>query len=70
MSFVEAQPLASPRGRRLRLLRKRFLRRPFAIAGLVVALVFVVAAILAPYVAPYSASATEMMDCITIAPSL
>jgi peptide/nickel transport system permease protein len=49
----------SPRARRRRILRRRFLRRPFAIVGLVVALVFVLAAIFAPLVAPYSASATD-----------
>jgi peptide/nickel transport system permease protein len=49
----------SPRARRRRILRRRFLRRPFAIVGLVVALTFVLAAIFAPLVAPYSASATD-----------
>jgi ABC-type dipeptide/oligopeptide/nickel transport system permease subunit len=49
----------SPRARRRRILRRRFMRRPFAIAGLVVALAFVLAAIFAPLVAPYSASATD-----------
>jgi peptide/nickel transport system permease protein len=49
----------SPRARRRRILRRRFLRRPFAIVGLVVALAFVLAAIFAPLVAPYSASATD-----------
>ena len=59
MSFVEVAPAMSPRARRRRLLRKRFLRRPLAIVGLVVALAFIVGAILAPVVAPYSASATD-----------
>jgi ABC-type dipeptide/oligopeptide/nickel transport system permease subunit len=49
----------SPRARRRRILRRRFLRRPFAVVGLVVALTFVLAAIFAPLVAPYSASATD-----------
>jgi ABC-type dipeptide/oligopeptide/nickel transport system permease subunit len=49
----------SPRARRRRILRRRFMRRPFAIVGLVVALAFVLAAIFAPLVAPYSASATD-----------
>ena len=49
----------SPRARRRRILRRRFLRRPFAVVGLVVALMFVLAAIFAPLVAPYSASATD-----------
>jgi len=54
MSFTDAAPAIelTGRARRRRLLRKRFLRRPFAIFGLVVALAFVVVAILAPVVAP------------------
>ena len=60
MSYVDTTAVTiNPRARRRRLLRKRFLRRPLAIAGLVVALTFVVAAILAPVIAPYSASATD-----------
>ena len=53
MSFVDtATATIDPRARRRRLLRKRFLRRPLAIVGLVVSLTFVVAAILAPVIAP------------------
>jgi ABC-type dipeptide/oligopeptide/nickel transport system permease subunit len=52
-------PVVSPRARRRRLLRKRFLRRPLAVVGLVVALAFVLAAVFAPWIAPYSASATD-----------
>jgi peptide/nickel transport system permease protein len=60
MSFVDAATVTiNPRARRRRLLRKRFLRRPLAIVGLVVSLTFVVCAILAPVIAPYSASATD-----------
>ena len=66
MSYVEveaeagfAAPTVSPRARRRRLLVRRFARRPLAVAGLVVALGFIVSAILAPWVAPYSASATD-----------
>ena len=60
MSFVDTTAATiNPRARRRRLLRKRFLRRPLAIVGLVVALVFIVAAILAPVIAPYSASTTD-----------
>jgi ABC-type dipeptide/oligopeptide/nickel transport system permease subunit len=47
------------RARRRRLLRKRSLRRPFAIVGLVVASTFVLVAIFAPFVAPYAADATN-----------
>src|SRR5215211_5421534 len=47
------------RARRRRLLRKRFLRRPFAIIGLVVALVFIGGAIFAPVIAPYSADTND-----------
>jgi len=49
----------SPRARRRRLIRKRFLRRPFAVAGLVIALTFIVVAIFAPWIAPYH---PETMD--------
>ena len=60
MSFVDvAAATINPRARRRRLLRKRFLRRPLAIVGLVVALTFIVCAILAPVIAPYSASTTD-----------
>jgi peptide/nickel transport system permease protein len=58
----------SPRARRRRLLRRRFLRRPLAIGGLVVALAFVLAAIFAPLVAPYDPSATDF-DAILARPS-
>ena len=73
MSFVEVEAPAgarelSPRSRRRRLLVRRFLRRPLAVIGLVVALAFVLAAIFAPWVAPYSASATDF-DAILAKPS-
>jgi peptide/nickel transport system permease protein len=45
----------SGRARRRRLIRKRFLRRPFAVFGLVVALAFVLGAAMAPWIAPYHA---------------
>jgi ABC-type dipeptide/oligopeptide/nickel transport system permease subunit len=51
--------LPNPRARRRRLLRKRFLRRPMAVAGLVVVLGFVVVAIFAPLLAPYDPGATD-----------
>ncbi len=58
MSYVEAAAL-SPASRRRRLLRRRFLRRPMAVAGLAVVLAFVATAIFAPLIAPYSPSATD-----------
>ena len=42
-----------PRARRARRIRRRALRRPLALAGLVVALFFVAVALLAPVLAPY-----------------
>jgi peptide/nickel transport system permease protein len=56
---LDRQLLRSPRARRRRLLAKRFLRRPLAVAGLVIALAFILAAIFAPWVAPYSPDATD-----------
>jgi len=59
VTAVDTTVLVSPRARRRMLLRKRFLRRPMAVAGLVVVVVFVLAAVLAPVIAPYSAGATD-----------
>ena len=64
MSIVELEALgrvqrASPQALRRRLLLRRFLRRPFAVIGLVVAVTFITVAVLAPWVAPYSASDTD-----------
>jgi peptide/nickel transport system permease protein len=66
MSYVELEaeaalaPLTvSPRTRRRRLLARRFLRRPLAVGGLVVATAFVLAAIFAPWIAPYRYSTTN-----------
>ena len=56
---ADAPALTSPRARRRRLLRKRFLRRPAAVASLLVILVFLVAAVFAPYVAPRSPASTD-----------
>jgi peptide/nickel transport system permease protein len=55
---VEAPRVADSR-RRLRVLGKRFLRRPMAVAGLLVALGFVVVAIFAPLLAPYPVGHTD-----------
>jgi len=60
VSYVDIATVAvNPRARRRRLLRRRFLRRPLAVIGLVLAAAFVLTAVLAPWVAPYSASATD-----------
>jgi peptide/nickel transport system permease protein len=61
MSIV-AQEVETPRvagRRRLRLLTKRFLRRPMAVGGFLVVLGFVVVAIFAPLLAPYSPGHTD-----------
>ncbi|HEX4525723.1 MAG TPA: ABC transporter permease [Gaiellaceae bacterium] len=59
MSTVDTVVLRNPRARRRMLLRKRFMRRPMAVAGLVVVLAFVLAAVFAPLLAPYSPAATD-----------
>jgi peptide/nickel transport system permease protein len=58
MSYVDVATL-SPAARRRRILGRRFLRRPMAVAGLLVVLVFALMAIFAPLIAPYSASHTD-----------
>jgi peptide/nickel transport system permease protein len=59
VNAVDTIALMSPRARRRRILRKRFLRRPMAVGGLVVVVAFVVVAVFAPWIAPYKASATD-----------
>jgi peptide/nickel transport system permease protein len=59
VSAIDTATLTSPRARRRILLRKRFLRRPMAVAGLVIVIGFVVMAIFAPWLAPYSASHSD-----------
>ena len=59
MIYADATVVVDPRKRRRRILRRRFLRRPLAVAGAFVALVFIAAAAFAPWIAPYSASATD-----------
>jgi peptide/nickel transport system permease protein len=51
--------LPSGRARRLRIARARFLRRPIAVAALVVVVAFVLVAATAPWIAPYNANATD-----------
>jgi len=58
MSYVELATI-NPRAGRRRLLRKRFLRRPLAVAGLVVAVAFATLALFANQIAPYSYQATD-----------
>jgi len=53
------------RARRRRLLRKRFFRRPFALLGLVVAVVFIAGAILAPWIAPYHPETTDFNSLLS-----
>lgn len=65
MSVVDAPAITNPRARRRMLLRKRFMRRPMAVAGLVIVLVFVIAAIFAPLLAPYGAGATDFNSLLT-----
>ena len=74
MSIVEVEALGraqrdSPQALRRRLLLRRFLRRPLAVAGVVIALAFVTVAIFAPWVAPYSPSETDF-DALLAKPSL
>ena len=74
MSIVEVEALGraqrdSPQALRRRLLLRRFLRRPLAVAGVVIALAFVVVAIFAPWVAPYSPSETDF-EALLAKPSL
>jgi peptide/nickel transport system permease protein len=59
MSAVETVAITSPRARRRKLLLRRFMRRPMAVAGLIVVLVCVTGAVFAPWVAPYSPGATD-----------
>jgi peptide/nickel transport system permease protein len=66
MSIVaDATVVTNPRARRRRILRKRFLRRPMAVAGLVVVIVLVLVALLAPWIAPYGAGDTDFNALLT-----
>ncbi|HEY2372050.1 MAG TPA: ABC transporter permease [Gaiellaceae bacterium] len=68
MSAVDTVTLTTPRARRRILLRKRFLRRPMAVAGLVIVVGLVVVALFAPWIAPYSPGATDF-NAILASPS-
>jgi peptide/nickel transport system permease protein len=59
VNAVADAPIVDPRARRRRLLRKRFLRRPVAVAGLVVSLGFVFIAVFAPWLAPHKSGFTD-----------
>jgi peptide/nickel transport system permease protein len=60
LSYVDTAAVTiNPRARRRRLLLRRFLRRPLAVTGLVVAVLFILTAIFAPWIAPYSPDATD-----------
>jgi peptide/nickel transport system permease protein len=59
VSVAETVVQIGPRARRRRLLRRQFLRRPLALASLVLVLVFVVTALFAPAVAPQRAGETD-----------
>jgi peptide/nickel transport system permease protein len=50
---VQEVAVLSPRARQRRRIRRRLMRRPLAVAGGVVALMFVLVAIFAPLIAPY-----------------
>jgi peptide/nickel transport system permease protein len=58
VSYVEVARL-SPAARRRGIIRRRFLRRPLAVVGLVIALGFVVVAVFAPLIAPYDYKETD-----------
>jgi peptide/nickel transport system permease protein len=64
MTSVDAVALPNPKSRRRRLLRKRFLRRPMAVAGLLVVIGFVVMAAAAPWLAPYPPGATDFNEIL------
>ena len=67
MSYVEASAL-SPRARRRRIYRRRFLRRPAAVVSLVIVVGAILAALFAPWVAPYSPDETDF-DALLVSPS-
>jgi peptide/nickel transport system permease protein len=66
MSYADPSIAAelNPRARRRRLMRKRFLRRPFAVIGLMVAVGFIVSGIFAPWIAPYHADTSDFTSLL------
>jgi peptide/nickel transport system permease protein len=67
LSYVEA-PTLSPQARRRRIYRRRFLRRPAAVASLLIVVGAILAAVFARWVAPYSPDATDF-NAILASPS-
>jgi peptide/nickel transport system permease protein len=65
VSAVDTVTLTSPRARRRMLLRKRFLRRPMAVAGLVVVLCFGLVAVFAPWLAPHHPGDTDFNSLLS-----
>ena len=63
MSYVETAVI-SPAARRRRLLVRRFRRRPMAVAGLTVVVIFVLTAIFAPLIAPYAPGDTDFFHTL------
>jgi peptide/nickel transport system permease protein len=67
LSYVEASPL-SPQARRRRIYGRRFLRRPAAVASLLIVVGAILAAVFARWVAPYSPDETDF-NAILASPS-
>jgi peptide/nickel transport system permease protein len=60
VTFIELPvDFSGARGRRFRIARARFMRRPVAVAALVVVCLFVLVAAFGPLVAPYDPNATD-----------
>jgi len=60
MTALDAVAIASPRPGRRRLLWRRFLRRPVAVASLFVIAVFALVGVLAPHIAPDDPAAVDL----------
>jgi ABC-type dipeptide/oligopeptide/nickel transport system permease subunit len=69
MTVAPIPQLVSPRARRRVLLRKRFMRRPMAVGGLLVVLALVVVAVFAPWIAPDRPSALPDFNSLLAHPS-